>query len=131
MKTKLIMSLMILLVLIGGCISQTKEEYNDSELNDITEEAENEAMNFQRDIAITACANLCKDFLSEGVDLSSGPCLSDNNVDWDVADWVCDVAHSPRQPVDDTIENQCIAYRDGQAHHFVEVYDSCDLIRAV
>ena len=62
---------------------------------------------------------------------ANGPCLSDNNPDWNITDWVCDVAHSPRQPVDDLSENQCQAFRNGQAHHFVEVDPSCNFIRAI
>ena len=61
----------------------------------------------------------------------NGPCLSDNNSEWNIADWVCDVAHSPRQDVDNLPENQCQAFRNSQAHHFVEVDSSCNFIRAV
>jgi hypothetical protein len=125
-----IIVLLALLVFVSGCIMESQEEYNESELNDITEEQEN-TTSFQRDLAIAACENICNDLLDEGIDLSLGPCLSDNNANWDVTDWVCDVAHSPRLEVDDSSENQCSAYRDGQAHHFVEVNESCELIRAV
>jgi hypothetical protein len=34
---------------------------------------------------------------------------------------VTDVAHDPRQPVDDEPENQCEAYRSGDAGHYVEL----------
>jgi hypothetical protein len=131
MKLNVIPYLIVILIFASGCISQPPEEYNESEINDITEEAENNTIAFEKDIAITACGNLCKDFLSEGVDLSIGPCLSDNNADWNVDDWVCDVAHSPRQGIDDLSQNQCQSYSEGQAHHFVEVDENCDLIRAV
>jgi hypothetical protein len=30
-------------------------------------------------------------------------------------DWVADVAHDPRQDVDDRPENQCSQYRSGEA----------------
>ncbi len=47
-------------------------------------------------------------------------------------DWVCDIAHSPRQSeIDDLPENQCSAYREGRAKHFVEVDMNCNLIRAI
>ncbi len=59
-------------------------------------------------------------------DLSSGPCLS-NKV---IPDWVADIAHNPRQSIDDLPENQCSAYRDGTAHHFVEIDPDGNLIRA-
>lgn len=73
------------------------------------------------------CAELCKEKLNERQDISNGPCLS-NEI---APDWVCDVAHSPRQTIDNLPENQCSAYREGKMHHFVEVDEKCNLIRAV
>jgi hypothetical protein len=75
--------------------------------------------------AITKCINLCKEMKAKGVDLSNGPCLS-NNI---APGWVCDVAHNPRLPVDDKPENQCSAFREGKATHFVEVDENCNVIR--
>ncbi len=83
-----------------------------------------------KDAAIEKCIQLCKDAKEKGKDLSNGPCLSDDNPDWNIADWVCDVAHSPRQPVDNKPENQCREYREGKAHHFVEVNPNCEFIKA-
>lgn len=92
------------IILLSGCIQQKSEE----------------------NPAINLCIGLCKDrLISE--DLSNGPCISDEIY----KDWVCDVAHSPRQPVDNIPENQCSAFREGKAHHFVEVDENCNLIRAV
>jgi hypothetical protein len=51
-----------------------------------------------------------------GVDMSRGPCLGVIK-----PGWVADVAHDPRQDVDDEPENQCAAYRNGEADHFVEI----------
>jgi hypothetical protein len=67
---------------------------------------------------------LCLAALEGGADLSDGPCLG-------VAgeDWVCDVAHSPRAPVDNLPENQCADFREGRAHHFVEVTPECGFLR--
>lgn len=107
---KLIILLLILLFLISGCVSN------------------------QNDVAISTiknqCISLCNAVKSKQ-DISIGPCLSDNNANWTVNDWVCDVVHSPRQDVDNLAENQCQSFRSGQAHHFVEVDTSCNLIRAV
>lgn len=61
-----------------------------------------------------------------GVDMSRGPCLS-NEV---IPDWVADVAHWPRQAVDNDPANQCSAYREGKAHHFVELDPEGNFIRA-
>jgi hypothetical protein len=74
------------------------------------------------------CVNLCTAALEKGENLSAGPCLANpiNNTD-----YVCDVAHSPRQKTDNLPENQCSAYREGKAHHFVEVTPECEVIKSV
>jgi hypothetical protein len=63
-----------------------------------------------------------------GKDLSSGPCIAEHLPGLD--DWAADIAHDPRQPVDDQAANQCSSYRDGQTHHFVELSPAGELIRA-
>ncbi|MGE5858082.1 MAG: hypothetical protein ACM31K_06345 [Solirubrobacterales bacterium] len=63
-----------------------------------------------------------------GQDLSAGPCLAESLPG--LSDWVADIAHDPRQPVDDDPANQCGRYRDSQAHHFVELGPDGQLIRA-
>jgi hypothetical protein len=77
------------------------------------------------------CIEECRLEKSKETYLESGPCLSDVNPRWNVRDWVCDVAHSPRQDVDNDPKNQCIDYKIGEAHHFVEVDPDCGFIRAV
>lgn len=52
-----------------------------------------------------------------GVDFSDGPCLSNNLM----KDWVADIAHNPRTSVDNQPQNQCSAYREGRAEHYVEL----------
>lgn len=81
-----------------------------------------------KDLAVMRCIDLCE---NSGSLPTSGLCLSDNNIDWNVADWVCDIAHSPRTEVDNLPENQCQEFRLGNAKHFVEVDKDCKLIRAV
>jgi len=75
--------------------------------------------------AVAQCVSICTSAKLNGTDMSNGPCLAQNYVD----DWVCDVAHLPRQPCDNLPENQCQAYRDGNAHHFVEVNEGCEVIK--
>jgi hypothetical protein len=65
------------------------------------------------------------DAKARGVDMSLGPCLGVV-----ATDWVADVAHDPRRPVDDDPANQCAAYRNGTAHHFVELDPNGELIRS-
>lgn len=63
---------------------------------------------------------------AEGVDFTNGPCIANTLL----PDWVADVAHNPREDVDDEAENQCSAYRNGTAHHYVELDPNGQLIRA-
>lgn len=59
-------------------------------------------------------------------DFSKGPCLSNALM----PGWVVDIVHHPRLPGDDLPENQCPAYREGRAQHFVELDTEGNLIRA-
>lgn len=77
-------------------------------------------------LATVKCQELCQQTISnDGQDFYKGPCLS-NEI---IPDWVCDVVNSPRQEVDNNPENQCSAFREGKAHHFVEVDGNCNLIK--
>jgi hypothetical protein len=64
----------------------------------------------------------------QGSDFRRGPCIAERLPGF--ADWVADIAHDPRQPVDDEPANQCARYRAGQASHFVELDPAGNLIRA-
>ena len=61
----------------------------------------------------------------EGWDFSNGPCLSNNLL----GEWVIDVAHSPREAIDDLPENQCTAYLTKKITHFIELDPEGNLIR--
>jgi hypothetical protein len=66
-----------------------------------------------------------QDAKARGVEMTRGPCLGVIT-----KDWVADVAHAPRQDVDDDPANQCEAYRSGEASHFVELTPEGDFIRS-
>lgn len=89
-----------------------------------TSEAEEEGV---KGTAITAAKASYEKARLEGRDLSSGPCIADP---LPVPNWVADIAHDPRQPVDDDPANQCSTYRSGEAEHFVELDPEGNLIRA-
>lgn len=100
-----------LLFFLSGCTKQT-----------ITE----------KDRAITVCINACNEAKAKGQNLESGPCLlNPMQAEEDfpnLSKWVCDVAYSPRQAVDNQIENQCSAFREGKANHFVD--PNCQFIKS-
>ncbi len=77
--------------------------------------------------AITAAKVSYEKARIEGRDLSNGPCIADP---LPVPNWVADIAHDPRQPVDDDPANQCSTYLSGEAEHFVELDPEGNLIRA-
>jgi hypothetical protein len=60
--------------------------------------------------------------------LEQGPCLAEQLPG--LEDWVVDIAHEPREAVDDDPANQCDRFKSGLAHHFVELTPEGELIRA-
>lgn len=77
------------------------------------------------DGVVSSSLNLYKKRAVEGTDFSSGPCLTNDLM----PGWVVDVVHSPREKIDDLPQNQCQAYLEGRATHFVELDPSGNLVR--
>ena len=84
------------------------------------------------------CITECKNLLFNGEDLSKGPCLMNGveinkNTPHNFTDenWVCDIVHSPRQNIDDQIENQCSLYLEGKAKNLIELDENCRVMRVV
>lgn len=89
---------------------------------------ENLSSNFQAQTNLTVqkAQELYQTQKEEGTDFSSGPCLT-NDLQ---PGWVADIAHNPREPVDNLPENQCSGFREGNTHHFVELDPEGNFIRA-
>jgi type II secretory pathway pseudopilin PulG len=83
----------------------------------------------EREAAIAAARAVYEKERLAGRDFSRGPCLA-NPLPPPAENWVVDVAHEPRRAVDDEPANQCFAYREDRAEHFVELDPNGDLIRA-
>jgi hypothetical protein len=81
-----------------------------------------------RDRAVNEAMAAYRQAKQDGTNLSRGPCIAEQLPG--MPDWVADIAHNPRQPVDDQPANQCQRFRNGQAHHFVELDTAGHLIRA-
>ena len=79
------------------------------------------------DTAINQAQYFYRQKKARGEDLSNGPCLTESLM----PDWVVDIVHSPRQPIDDLGENQCQSYREGRSKHFVELDLNGNLVRAL
>lgn len=71
----------------------------------------------QLDQAVDTAQRVYQNKQRLAVDFSNGPCLTNDLL----PDWVADLVHNPRQEVDNKIENQCQAYVEGRAKHFVEL----------
>ena len=111
-------------LLLAGCASPLTPLTNASKTIEQTVNSEQQKQ-ADKTQALVKCQQLCQDTLSsDGVDFDAGPCLS-NEI---APDWVCDVAHEPRQAVDNDPANQCSAFRQGTASHFVEVDGNCNVI---
>lgn len=78
------------------------------------------------DTAINQAKHLYRQEKEQKRDFSEGPCLSDALM----PDWVADIAHNPRSPIDDLPQNQCPSFRERRARHFVELDLEGNLIRA-
>jgi hypothetical protein len=96
--------LIISVILMSGCVSESED--------------------IPHKTPVDLCIEKCREAKAAGQNLSDGPCLSNEIVE----DWVCDVAHDPRQDVDDDPSNQCENYGVG-ASHFIEINEYCTFIR--
>lgn len=77
------------------------------------------------DTMVGRAEKLYRDRKAIGMDFTSGPCLTN-----DLAkDWVADIAHNPREKSDNLPENQCPAFLEGRATHFVELDLEGEVIR--
>lgn len=77
------------------------------------------------DKAVSQAQALYQQKKKEGMDFSSGPCLSNDLM----KGWVVDLVHNPRIAADDLAKNQCQAYLEGRATHFVELDLNGNLVR--
>ena len=89
---------------------------------------DDDASESERDQAVAQAQEAFDQARTSGVDLATGPCIAESLTG--LPDWVVDVAHDPREDVDDEPANQCQRYRDGEASHFVELTPEGKLIRA-
>ena len=74
---------------------------------------------------VSHATSLYKEFEARGEILPNGPCLSNDLR----PGWVVDLVHNPRSEIDDLEENQCRAYLEGRAKHFVELDLEGNLVR--
>ncbi len=83
-------------------------------------------MQSDRDLAIRLAQELFREKKAQGMDMSAGPCLAEEII----PDWCVDVAHSPRQDVDNLPQNRCRSYIERRVRHFIELDPEGNVIRA-
>jgi hypothetical protein len=121
--------LLVFFISITILLSSCADQNTPSLLQSSSQSQSHSASTQENQPLVDACIQACKTALSAGNDLSTGPCLLDQIL-LDT-NWVCDVAHNPRENVDDLPQNQCLAYRNRVAHNFIEVTPECGVIRVV
>lgn len=95
-----------------------------SPANSLKQESTQSAQPKTSNDALKNALNLYNQKKTEGIDFTFGPCLGTI-----APDWVLDIAHNPRLPQDDKVENQCADFREGRAHHFIELDPEGKLIK--
>lgn len=113
MKKFLFLILGCLILMGAGCKQNIEKTANQT----LGLETVNMGQQAIKDLAEARAKELFNQKVNEGLDFSNGPCLSEEIID----DWSVDIAHSPRQTVDDEAANQCQNFRNGKTHHFVEL----------
>ena len=110
-------------LLLAGCeIERPGTEIDLSKLN----------WGLEAQLALSAAEEIYAEARNQGLDLSSGPCLSNalhGNPAYPATMWVLDIAHNPRVEADNQPGNQCPAYRENKAFNFIELDEAGNAIR--
>jgi hypothetical protein len=110
---------LLALLVVGILLVACGDDSDDAEPSELPEDTEAErAIDLARDAYAEAVA--------AGVDLSDGPCIAEELM----PGWVADIAHDPRQEIDNDPANQCQNFLSGEAQHFVELDPEGNLIQA-
>lgn len=132
-KNKKILIALAVVVLLGivaaGAFIYLKSK-NDAEIEaeqeqeQIQETMKAAAFEQDRTEQIAYAKNLYDQWKAAGGSFASGPCLANGR------EWAIDVAHNPRQAMDDEPSNQCSSYLNGTAEYFVELDTEGNVLRA-
>ncbi|MBU1036518.1 hypothetical protein KKF32_00600 [Patescibacteria group bacterium] len=125
MKGKLVILILIFTVIIVGGCAPSNDQQNKIDVSKLN-------MDLERQIALTKAQILFNQAKADDLDMSQGPCLSNElygNPEYPETMWVLDIAHNPRQEIDNLPENQCSAFREGKAKHFIEMDTDGEIIK--
>lgn len=118
----IIITIFISLILTGCTVERPKPAIDLNKLN----------WGMEAQIALQKAQEIYLTAKNQSLDFSSGPCLSNTlhgNADYPETMWVLDIAHNPREAVDDLPANQCSAFREGHARNFIELDQNGQVIK--
>jgi len=113
-KSNLIL-LTLIVILTVSAIAVLTDRHNP--LTGVPTESYKPGLSPELDQAVNQASEVFEEKKKLGVDFSDGPCLTNDLL----PNWVVDLAHNPRLEIDDLPENQCQAFLEGRAKHFVEL----------
>jgi hypothetical protein len=118
-RAKLFTAFLLVIVLVSGSILLINRK------DSLTDTTYKPGVSTQVDTAVNQAQLVFQRKKALGVDFSEGPCLTNDLM----VGWVVDIVHNPRQPIDNLPQNQCPAYLEGRAKHFIELDTNGNLIR--
>ncbi len=121
-KTKLFAVVLLLIVAISGAILISNRK---GSLYEQTQNTYKPGVVTEVDTAVRQAQLLYRQKKGQGLDFTDGPCLTNDLM----PNWVADIVHNPRTKIDDLPQNQCQAYIEGRAKHFVELDTNGNLVR--
>jgi len=125
MNSKIASRKMPVYILVLAAIFVAAVSFYKAEKQSASENSGNES-DSETEQAIEKAQEIYAEKKAEGNDFSSGPCIAEDLM----PDWVADIAHNPRQAIDNLSENQYQNFREGRVHHFVELDPDGNFIRA-
>ncbi|MCX6809765.1 MAG: hypothetical protein NTZ65_03415 [Candidatus Berkelbacteria bacterium] len=131
MNRKLIVGIVLAVVILAGIILVLRGNEDDwiKDLNGVWVKHGNPANTPQevqdQQQLIGEAQHLFYEAQDNNQDLSNGPCLGATG------DYAVDIAHNPREAIDDQAQNQCADYASGKLKHFIELDLNGTVIRTI
>lgn len=127
-RNKLFFFLLIIITTsIAAVVSMNKDQEFFTSFFDRSIKSYQPGVSRDLDQAMNNAQDLYMTYQKAGIDLSDGPCLSNDLM----PGWVADLVHNPRIASDDDPKNQCQAYMEKRAGHFIELDLNGNFVRAL
>ena len=120
--SRIILLLSFLILLTGCAVERPKPPLDLNRIN----------WSLEAQLAAQAAETEYQKAKEEGIGFINGRCLSNGlfgNPEYPETRWVLAIANEPRNQSDDLPENQCSAYRDGQAFNYIEMDKNGNILK--